>query len=661
MPGYVAERVRICVACGAHRHERLAPVPAQPRRRPYPAYRPGPLKPWTTLSWLGAVLLAVALMVTPGSGARRLSFADFQRTHPPIKGGASITAAAGGGNWSATGTWVGGVVPGSGDDVILASTSGSVTVDVNSACRSLDCMGSGNYAGVLTNTNGLTLSIGTSTSTGLSLRFSPSMTYTVTGTNASIAFVGTSGTQETINFSGQPVGGYLKFTGVGGSWIFNDSCVQNAAANASNGWVTHTDGTLNTNGQSCTWLRYVTSGASTRALTLGGSTVTLYANTGSPWSIAASGLTTSLSSSTLIMTGNGGTAMTFAGANLTGYGILSVTGNTPLTMNGANTFLSWLVSPQATIIGTSGQTVTVINPVSWYGRQNGYFATPGIVSNFASTPDASPLDITGSITIDVKLALASWVPSANGALVGKWNASGSFSYLVYIDTTGKINFQWSSNGTATTTVSSSVLGFAAGSVNWIRISYNSGTGAYGWYKSSDGATWTLINGSTSSATAIFNSTSLLTIGASGNTGGSNPLAASFYEVKVYNSALTSSAGTPVFDANFAAKTLGSNTFTESSANAATVTINGTTAQAGDGRISVSASTGGSAWTLKCASGAVACNYMVLRDSTATGGAVFYAGSQTVNVSGNTGWTFSTDPGGAPVRVVNQAVARASVR
>ena len=63
--------------------------------------------------------------------------------------------------------------------------------------------------------------------------------------------------------------------------------------------------------------------------------------------------------------------------------------------------------------------------------------------------------------------------------------------------------------------------------------------------------------------------------------------------KTINAVLSNDASEPsaIYRAVFAAKTLGSNTFTESSANAATVTINGTTAQAGDGRISVSASTG----------------------------------------------------------------------
>lgn len=59
-----------------------------------------------------------------------------------------------------------------------------------------------------------------------------------------------------------------------------------------------------------------------------------------------------------------------------------------------------------------------------------------------------------------------------------------------------------------------------------------------------------------------------------------------------------------------------------------------------GSLSVLASTtAGSAATLTKVGGAVVVNYMSIKDSTATGGATFYAGSGSTNVSGNTGWIF----------------------
>lgn len=59
-----------------------------------------------------------------------------------------------------------------------------------------------------------------------------------------------------------------------------------------------------------------------------------------------------------------------------------------------------------------------------------------------------------------------------------------------------------------------------------------------------------------------------------------------------------------------------------------------------GNLSVlQASTAGSGATLTKVGGAVVVNYMSIKDSTATGGATFYAGSGSLNVSGNTGWIF----------------------
>lgn len=60
-------------------------------------------------------------------------------------------------------------------------------------------------------------------------------------------------------------------------------------------------------------------------------------------------------------------------------------------------------------------------------------------------------------------------------------------------------------------------------------------------------------------------------------------------------------------------------------------------------VNANALTGASAFTFSCASGVVATDYLSLQDSTATGGATFYAGANSTSVSGNTGWIF-TAPG-----------------
>lgn len=69
--------------------------------------------------------------------------------------------------------------------------------------------------------------------------------------------------------------------------------------------------------------------------------------------------------------------------------------------------------------------------------------------------------------------------------------------------------------------------------------------------------------------------------------------------------------------------------------------------------SLASTTTGVAWTLSKTSGTVSCDYLSLRDSTASGGAQFFAGANSTNVSGNTGWTFTAPP---PPTVTTQAVS-----
>jgi hypothetical protein len=79
----------------------------------------------------------------------------------------------------------------------------------------------------------------------------------------------------------------------------------------------------------------------------------------------------------------------------------------------------------------------------------------------------------------------------------------------------------------------------------------------------------------------------------------------------------------------------------------TQTVLAFTAAGEAGRVlTIDSTSAGSAATLSKASGAVVTDYLSLKDSTATGGAIFYAGANSTDVSGNTGWLFTGPPGGA---------------
>lgn len=79
----------------------------------------------------------------------------------------------------------------------------------------------------------------------------------------------------------------------------------------------------------------------------------------------------------------------------------------------------------------------------------------------------------------------------------------------------------------------------------------------------------------------------------------------------------------------------------------TQTVSNFTATGTSGKVlTLDTQTAASAATLSKASGTVSVDYMSIKDSTATGGASWYAGNNSTNVSGNTGWTFTAPPSGA---------------
>jgi hypothetical protein len=85
-----------------------------------------------------------------------LALLPFLPFLPSITHAATITAAAGGGQWTSTSTWTGGVVPTATDDAICTNTSGNVSVGTNGVCKTLTTTG---YTGTLTITDTKTLSV----------------------------------------------------------------------------------------------------------------------------------------------------------------------------------------------------------------------------------------------------------------------------------------------------------------------------------------------------------------------------------------------------------------------------------------------------------------------------------------------------------------------
>jgi hypothetical protein len=142
---------------------------------------------------------------------------------------------------------------------------------------------------------------------------------------------------------------------------------------------------------------------------------------------------------------------------------------------------------------------------------------PGVAGNYFSTPDSVANSITGDIDIRVKAALTDWTPTTFPAtLVSKWDNATRRSYMLVVNTDGKLNAYTSADGSALTNsgiASTVATGFADGSTNWVRMTYAAATGKFNFYTSSDGISWTQLGTEVSgTASAIFNSTSVVELG-----------------------------------------------------------------------------------------------------------------------------------------------------
>lgn len=229
--------------------------------------------------------------------------------------------------------------------------------------------------------------------------------------------------------------------------------------------------------------------------------------------------------------------------------------------------------------GCSGITFPASVP-QYYGGVNlngSYLRCNAIASNYVSAPHSTPLELTGDITVDAKVAFDDWTPAAAQCIVAKWLASGNQrNFEFYLNTDGYLYLGYSVDGSASVFKSSgAVTGVTDGAVKWVRFTQDVDDGAGNnlvkFYLSDDGVTWVQLGSTSTTAGAItrYNATSAkLEIGATGN-GASINASAKVYNVRVYSDITQT---TKVFDADFTAQTAGTKSFTESSTNAATVSL-----------------------------------------------------------------------------------------
>ena len=251
-------------------------------------------------------------------------------------------------------------------------------------------------------------------------------------------------------------------------------------------------------------------------------------------------------------------------------GVVSVTA--PITNSGTSS--AAVIGLDTTNIATALDEVIPTDPNGAYFDGTG-LRVYGVNSNYASTPDAAALDITDDIDIRVKVALDDWTPATEMNLVAKYNTtSNQRSYLLRVVSSGVLRAFTSTNGSNNVQYDSTVAtGIADGATKWVRFTLDVDNGSSGktaaFYLSDDGTNWTQLGTDVTSAgtTSIFNSTAILETGSS-NTGTTAPAKGTFYRAQILNGI----GGTVAFDADFESVAADSFAFSESSANAATVTL-----------------------------------------------------------------------------------------
>jgi len=309
---------------------------------------------------------------------------------------ATITAAAGGGNWTAGATWVGGVAPTAADNVLLTVTSGNVVIDTGAVARSVDCTG---YTGTLTHNASVILTLGDATAGAgnVALKLVAGMTYTPP-TSSNIIFQSSSATQQTITTAGKTLANW-QLNNATGSYILGDALTSSVAQT-----FTMNAGTLNTGNFPMSVGLISIAGSSAKTLTLGSSAITITGNAST--AVNYSGSNCTFTANTAVMT--------FTGASA------GITSSSVANWNGMSAVFTTAVSFGKIVGGTTLNNVTYTGP-----------ANKTASFNFQTTTITGTLTITGNSTVNRLLVSSSNV----GTVYTVTAAAVSLSNVDFMDIT----------------------------------------------------------------------------------------------------------------------------------------------------------------------------------------------------------------------------------
>jgi len=476
-----------------------------------------------------------------------------------------------------------------------------------STAKNVDFTG---FAGTLDVTNLGTIYGNLTLSTGMSL----------TASANTMTFGATSGTQI-ITSNAKTIDFPIAFNGIGGTFQLFDNMTLGATRA-----TTLTNGTLDLNGKTLTTGLFSSTNSNTRTIAFGTSNIICNAAGGTLWSTGTPTNLTVTGTPVVNISNSGAVATTVASGTLTEAQAISFNFTTGTY---ALTFLSFNYSAKnVNFTGFAGtwNARTVASTI--YGSltlSTGMtFAASSGVLTFGATSGTQIVTTNGK-TIDEPLTfngVGGTVQLADALLMGTTRT------LTHTNGTIDLNGKTLTVGTAYTT--------ATGTKN---LTFNGGTlvcptAATTAFNNAVPTGFTTTAGTGTGNISMTGATAKTFVG-----GGST-----------YNCTLSN-------DGAGALTISGSNTFTTIANGvqptafvfpiSVTQTVTNWTVSGTAGNlVTITSGTAGTAATLSKASGTVSSNYLSLKDSAATGGAAWYAGANSTNVSGNSGWIFSNAPANA---------------
>lgn len=598
-------------------------------------------------------------------------------------------------HWSATtGGGGGSSVPGSADSVTFDGASGGGTITLNYAPsitgltggahtgtfdtgnNNINCSSGFNYSG--TGTRTLTLGTSTITLTGGSWTMTTTTGLTFNGSNATISM-----TSKNATFTG---GGLaynivsVTATGGGGITFLSANTFTTLTIRPSG------NGTITVGAdQSVSGLFTVdniTSSVGNAGLLAGGSSTGVFTK-GNARTISAGSV--SLANTTFAdIVGTG--AATWTGTNIgDGGGNSNITFTTPVTRywvdtNGGSwqTTASW----STTSGGASGATIPLPQDTAIFDANSITTGSSTITLNQACLPSVDFTNVLNSPTISHSLAngviyIFGDITYKTGLTVsgttqtqfcnhtgGTITTAGlTTTYATVLNTTGTYTMNGNLLLSGTPAITQIVGTFDADNYNITGGSFSSANtntrvvnmGSGTWTMTGTGTVW----GTTGAGITLNPGTSTIditdtSIASKTFTGGS----LTYYNLKATgdNIIVSGSNTFNTLNLNNAGLTTGLSLTAGTTQTVSSMTNNGS---AGNLTKLISTSAGTPA-TISKTSGTVSLDYMSIKDSTATGGAIFYAGANSTNVSGNTGWFFTAAPTGGSGVTIGNSIANSII-